>query len=141
MIENVTNLNPQILIFLEGTTHGSFALGDLVYTDTDGRIILGTSNKVLGIAHAGYTGTAGTEVAVEMVNEFDLYAIPYASTTSQALVGRYNDLTYTHDAQVVASTQGSNKDVFIVGLDPRDALGASAGRLLCRFNFSANAVR
>jgi copper oxidase (laccase) domain-containing protein len=141
MVENVTNLNPQIITCLEGTTHGSFALGDIVYTDSAGRIILGTSNKVFGIAHAGYTGTAGTPLAVELINEFDLYSIPYATTTSQGIIGQYNDLTYTHDAQVVAATQGSNKDVFIVGLDPRDALGTSGGRLLVRFNFAANATR
>jgi hypothetical protein len=140
VITNVTNLDPQFVLCQEGATSGSFGNNDLVYTNSAGQVILSTTNKIMGIAHKGYTGTQGTEIPVELVNGWDLYSIPYATTTSQAIVGIYNDLTHTHDAQV-AATAGSAKEVFIVGLDPRDALGTDGGRLLCRFNMKANATR
>jgi hypothetical protein len=142
-IENTTSIQPQVIICQEGATAGSFKNGDLVYTNSSGQVILSTTNAILGIARADASGTQGTELAVELVNEFDVYALPYEGTTvtDMAVVGQPNDLVHTAGAQVVATTQGSAKEVFIVGIDGRQAEGAAGGKLLIRFNNPANLAR
>jgi hypothetical protein len=142
-IKNTTCLQPQVIVCQEGATAGSFKQGDLVYTNSSGQVILSTTNKIFGIARSDASGTQGTELFVELVNGWDVYSLPYEGTTvtDMAVVGQYNDLVHTAGTQTVATTQGSAKEVFIVGIDGMAAEGAAGGGLLIRFNMSANATR
>lgn len=137
-IELYTGLAPQTLICQEGGTSGSYENGDLVKTDSSGQIVLATAGTVLGIARKKYTGTQATELDVEVINFSDIYSMPYSTTTAQNLVGLAKDLVFTAGAQTVTSTN-TYKEVTIVGLDPRDAVGTSGGRVLIKFNPAASA--
>ena len=134
-----TGMTGNVLGYLEGTTSGSYAIGDLVKTDTDGRIVIATGGKILGIARRGYTGVAGTAVEVELIDPNEIYVIQYkASATNQNLVGVECDLVYTVGAHTVDSAATSFDEVEIVGLHPGDAVTTSGGRLLVRFKPGLN---
>lgn len=133
-VESYTGMTGNVLGCLEGTTSGSYAIADLVKTDTDGRCVISTGGKILGIARRGYTGVAATAMEVELINPNEIYVMRYkASATAQTLVGKVADLVYTAGAHTVDDASTTYKEVEIVGLHPSDAIGTSGGRLLVRF--------
>ena len=138
-VTSYTGMTGLVLGFLEGTTSGSYAIGDLVKTDTDGRIVIATGGKILGIARRGYTGVAGSAVEVELIDPNEIYVIRYkAAATNQNLVGVECDLVYGVGAHTVDSAVVTYDEVEIVGLHPGDPVTTSGGRLLVRFKTGLN---
>lgn len=125
---------PQVLPYPEDATHGSFSAGDLVFIHTNGKIrIAVAAGGITGIVRSGYTGTADTIHEVELLDVANVYSVRYkASATAQTLVGDCLDFTMTVGGHTLDES-GATTDVYCVGLDPRDSLGTSGGRLLVRF--------
>lgn len=124
----------------EGTTSGSYVIGDLVKMDTTGRIILATNGIIAGIACMDYTGSvgsAGDTQFMELINFNALYLITTASATAtaQAHIGEVSNLTFTAGEHSVATPTGAAGEVYIVGIYPGD-LAVAGGRLIVRFNAS-----
>jgi len=131
-IELYDGLHPHVLDFQEGTTSGSFEIGDLVKTDSSGQVVIATAGLICGIARKKYTGTAGTTIPVELISFEDIYSCKYSTTTAQSIVGDQATFTFTAGAHVL-TTDASGTDAEIVGLHPGDAVGTSGGRVLFRF--------
>ena len=131
-VELYSETVPQVLPFPEHATHGTFSPGDLVQIDTNGKVQIATAGSMTGIAKTKYTGTTDTAINVELIDPNAIYsARNQATATAQTLVGDCLDFVFTAGAHTLAS--GGTTDVYCVGLDPRDALGTSGGRLLFRF--------
>jgi hypothetical protein len=103
-----------------------------VKIDTDGVMKVATTGAITGIARKNWTSSGGA-TEVELIDLDALYTITCASTTANAALGSDADITFTTTAQTVTSNTSSGVDVLIVALDPRDAVGTSGGRYLCRF--------
>lgn len=132
-VELYSETVPQVLSYPEDTTSGSFSAGDLVFIHTNGKIRIATAGVIAGIARSGYTGDADTLHEVELIDPHAVYSARYkASATAQTLVGDCLDFTFTVGAHTLNESSATT-DVYCVGLDPRDALGTSGGRLLIRF--------
>ncbi len=133
-VERVDGGKPIVLKFEEHGTPGSFSIGDLVALASNGKVQIATAGSaVLGIARRGYTGTENTDIEVELISLDGLYSARYkSSATSQALVGDLVDFTYTAGGHTLDES-GASTDAYVVGLDPRDDLGDSSGRLIIRF--------
>ncbi len=125
---------PQVLPFPEDATHGTFSAGDLVFIHTNGKVRIAVADgPISGIARTKYTGTTDSPIDVELLDPHAVYSARYkASATAQTLVGDCLDFVMTVGAHTLNET-GAGTDVYCVGLDPRDALGVSGGRLLVRF--------
>ena len=124
----------------EGSSSGSYVIGDLVKMDTAGQIIIATNGVVAGIAQMDYTGSAGAAGDVqfmELINWNALYLITTASATAtdQAHIGEVSNLNFTAGAHYVATPTGAGGEVYIVGIYPGD-LAVDGGRLIVRFNAS-----
>ena len=138
-VTSYTGRTGLVLGFQEGATSGSYAIGDLVKTDSNGQVVIATGGKILGIARRGYTGTQASTVEVELIDPNEIYVIQYkASATNQNLVGVECDLVYTVGAHTVDSAATTYDEVEIVGLHPGDAVATSGGRLLVRFKPGLN---
>jgi hypothetical protein len=103
-----------------------------VKIDTDGVMKVATTGAITGIARKNWTSSGGA-TEVELIDLDALYTITCASTTANAALGSDADITFTTTAQTVTSNTSSGVDVLIVAIDPRDAVGTSGGRYLCRF--------
>jgi hypothetical protein len=131
--------NPQVVQIQEAAAGSAndFYAGDLVKTNTDGELVIATAGAIMGIARRAATGTASTEIPVELISADNLYVAKYkASATTEALVGDVVDFTFTAGAHTLDESAAST-DADVVGLDPRDALGTSGGRLVIRFDPNA----
>ena len=125
---------PNIINMQEGTTSGSFGIGDLVKGDTSGQVVIGTAAAFFGIARKGYTGTAGTIIPVELLSPDILYVMRAASstTTAQANVGEEFAVTFTASAHTVAVNTTSGNDGIVYQLHPTDGVKAG-GRYIVKF--------
>jgi len=126
--------NPQITEAEEAAAGSAndFYAGDLVQTDSNGELVIATTDNNWGIAKRAATGTAGTKIPVELISSSNLYVVKYhTDATSEALIGDTLDFTYTAGAHTVDES-GATTDVECVKLDPRDGAVAS-GRLIVRF--------
>jgi hypothetical protein len=129
--------NPQVVQIQEAAAGSAndFYAGDLVKTNTDGELVIATAGAIMGIARRAATGTASTEIPVELISADNLYVAKYkAAATTEALVGDVVD--FTAGAHTLDES-GASLDADVVGLDPRDALGTSGGRLVIRFDPNA----
>ena len=132
-VELYSETVPQVLTFPEHGTPGSFSAGDLVKIATNGKVQIATAGVVTGIARRGYSGTEDTVQEVELIDPNAIYSARYkASATSQSLVGDCLDFTFTVGGHTLDESSATT-DVYCVGLDPRDAVTTSGGRLLVRF--------
>lgn len=128
-----TGLIPQVLEFLEGTSHGSFQDGDLVETDSDGRVVIATSGDILGIARRDATTTAGSAIPVELINPNEIYVVTSSGTTNQNQVGLQLGFdAFTAGGHTVDEAVNTSGEVTMVGLHPTDG-AAAGGRILVRF--------
>jgi len=131
--------NPQVIAIEEAAAGSAndFYAGDLVKTNTDGELVIATAGAIMGIARQAATGTASTKIPVELISADNLYVAKYkAAATTEALVGDVLDFTFTAGAHTLDES-GATTDVDCVGLDPRDDLGTSGGRLIIRFDPNA----
>ncbi len=118
------------IICLEHTTAGGFKDGDLVKL-TSGYVQIATAGVIAGIAHKDASGTAATEIPVELINPISTYRAAYhTDATAQTLVGDLLDFTFTAGAHTLEES-GATTDVYCVGLI--DAAGTTSGKLEVRF--------
>ena len=128
------------IVVQEGTTSGSYVIGDLVKFDTSGQIILASNGVVAGIACMSYTGSAGSAgdtQQMELINFNALYLITGegSTTADQAHCGEVSNLNFTAGAHYVATPSGAAGEVYIMGIYPGD-LSVAGGRYIIRFNAS-----
>jgi len=131
--------NPQVVQIQEAaaSSENDWYAGDLVKTDANGELVIATAGAIMGIARRAATGTASTKIPVELISADNLYVAKYkASATTEALVGDVVDFTFTAGAHTLDES-GATTDADVVGLDPRDDLGTSGGRLVIRFDPNA----
>jgi hypothetical protein len=131
-VELYSETVPQVIVFPEHATSGSFSAGDLVKIATNGKVQIATAGVITGIARRGYSGTEDTNIEVELIDPNAIYSARYkASATAQSLAGDLLDFTFTVGAHTLDEGSATT-DVYCVGLDPRDG-AATSGRLLVRF--------
>jgi len=120
---------PNVVKGLEGATQ-TYKAGDLVKFSA-GYVVIATSNAISGIARKKWTASEA-ECEVELIDTNAIYScrLDTGTTHAQTLVGTIMDFTFTAGAHVLAD---GTTDVYVVGLDPRDAIGTSGGRVLVRF--------
>lgn len=120
------------IIGKEGATQ-TFDRGDLVTLDTSGYVIVATAGSIYGIACKDASGTTGANIEWEPICFDAIYSAHYkASATTLALVGDCLDFTFTIGGHTLDES-GATTDVYCIGLDYRDDLGTSGGRLLVKF--------
>jgi len=131
--------NPQV-VGIEEASAGSandFYAGDLVKADANGELVIATAGAITGIARRAASGTAGTVIPVELISDDNLYVAKYqAAATTEALIGDTLDFTFTAGAHTLDES-GATTDVDCVGLDNRDDVGTSGGRLIVKFKNTA----
>jgi hypothetical protein len=111
----------------------SFKAGDLVYFNSDGLVAIATAGEIDGIAREDASGTTSAEVAVELIDLNAVYSCAYkSSATAQTLAGALADFVFTAGAHTL-DDNGASTDAYVLGLDDRDTVGATGGRLLFRF--------
>jgi len=134
---NMTNTNPVVINYSEDTTAGSFQAGDLVKLHTSGKVRLATADAVaIGIAHADASGTADTQIPVELFNPNDIYVGTQGSTSILTDNGDILDFTSSAGAFTVDNDSAAAATDFIqVGL--YDAAAAS-GRVMLRILAGGN---
>jgi hypothetical protein len=107
--------------------------GDLVKLDTNGYVVIATAGVINGVATKSASGTTAADVEWEPICFDAVYSAHYkASATALALVGDCLDFTFTVGAHTLDES-GATTDVWCVGLDPRDVVTTSGGRLLVKF--------
>ncbi|HUW46172.1 MAG TPA: hypothetical protein VMW50_10315 [Dehalococcoidia bacterium] len=134
---NYTGNSPQVIGVQEASAGSAndFYAQDLVKADSNGELVIATAGVILGIARSPASGTASTVIPVELPNLNDVYVANYkASATAEALIGDVVDFVFTVGAHTLDESSATT-DAYVVGLDPRDAVGTSGGRLLFRFNY------
>jgi hypothetical protein len=133
---------PNIHYYQEATagSANAFYAGDLVQMDSSGELVIASSGVILGIAEKTATGTASTEIPVDVVSADEEFIGKYTSSaTSEALAQDLGDFTFTVSATAghTIAVGGSDADLRIVDHDPRDPWTTSGGRLIIRFLDSA----
>ena len=84
------------------------------------------------------TGTASTKIPVILIDPGHVYSMKYkASATAESLIGQEADIVYTAGAHTIDEASAGDNQLDIVGLDSRDAVTTSGGRLLVRFRSAA----
>lgn len=126
----VAGPNPIVVPAQEGTGQ-SYKAGDLVKWSS-GQLVIATSGAIDGIARRDASGTVSTVCEVELINLDSVYVMTYGTTTSQAVIGSTQDITFTAGGHTTI-TGGSGVDGVVVALDSRDAVGASGGRVYFQF--------
>ena len=128
-VERYTPGNPVKQYGLEGATQ-TYKAGDLVKFSA-GYVVIATSNAISGIACKDWS-VSGAATEVELIDPNAVYSctLGTATTHAQTLVGTIEDFTFTAGAHTLAA---GSTDVYVVGLDRRDAIGATQGRVLVRF--------
>ena len=124
------------IVVQEGTTSGSYEIGDLVKFDSSGQIIIATNGLIAGIACMKYTGSAGSAgdtQQMELINYNALYLMCNTSTAAQTEVGECAAIVFTAGAHTVAEGTTSAGEVQIVGIYPGD-VDVSGGRNIVRFS-------
>jgi hypothetical protein len=117
----------------EGATQ-TFHPGDLVKLDTSGYVVIATSGAITGIACQHATGTTAATIEWEPICFDAIYSAHYkASATAQTLVGDCLDFTTLTVGAHSLDESGATTDVYCVGLDSRDPVATSGGRLLVKF--------
>ena len=123
---------PQVIKGYE-TAGQTFKAGDLLHIDSDGLCCIATAGNIDGIARGDASGTTSAAIEIELINLEAIYTCHYkASATAQTLAGALADFVFDVGAHTL-DDNGATTDVFVVGLDPRDTLGTSGGRILFRF--------
>lgn len=130
--------NPQVVWIEEAAASSAndWYAGDLVKTNTDGELVIATAGAIRGIARRAAQGVDNTKIPVELISHDNLYVVSNtAAATTEDLVGEMADFTFTPGEHYV--TTAGTTDVDVIGLDPRDDLGTSGGRLVVRFMATA----
>jgi hypothetical protein len=132
-VERITPGNPVVVKGLEGASTQTFDAGDLVKFSA-GYVVTATDGVIHGIARRDATGTQSTEIEVELIDKNAVYSAKVGSgeTHAQTMVGTIMDFTFTVAGEHYLSSSGGT-DTLVVALDPRDAVGATQGRVYFKF--------
>ena len=131
-IERYDPGNPIIQKGLEGGSTQTFDAGDPVQFSA-GYVVVATAGSIHGIARRDATATQTSTIEVELIDPNALYSVRCSSGLTHALTlpGTMADFQFTTPGSMVI--EDGTTDVYIVGLDPRDAVGTTNGRVLVRF--------
>ena len=124
--------NPIVVKGVEHATDGGWKIGDLLKIGSNGKWQIGTAGLFYGIARADANGAENFVHEIELISFGNVYSVTYSGTTSVALIGDAVDFTFTAGAHTCVEG-GAGADAYVVGLDTRDAVATSGGRLLVRF--------
>jgi len=105
-----------------------FQVGDLVKFDTSGELVIATASNILGIALKAATGTASTEIPVDVLMGDEFSAVWTSEATTETLLNDIADFTFTTGAQVL--TGAGTTDCVVVDFD--DPVGTSGGRVIVK---------
>jgi len=133
-IERYTPGNPVVIKGLEGAGSQSFDAGDPVKFSA-GYVVVATAGVMNGLARRDATATQSSTIEVELFDPNAVYSVRCSTglTHAQTLVGTNVDFQFTTPGAMVM--EDGTTDAYVVGLDPRDAVGATNGRLLIRFHY------
>jgi len=134
-IDRYTPGNPVVIKGLEGASQTStFLAGDPVKFSA-GYVVVATEGDMNGIARRNPTGTQSSTIEVELIDPNAVYSVRLSTGTThaQALVGTNVDFQFTTPGAMCM--EDGTTDAYVVGLDERDAVGTSGGRLLIRFHY------
>ena len=122
----------------EHATAGSFVAGDLVNVAGGKVRILQSDQNIFGIALGKASGTADTDIPVEVISPDKVYVAQADTTTAVTQVNNDYGLNIgTAGNMSVDIGDTSTTSVVVVDLDPRDAVGTNGGRLLVKFTTAA----
>lgn len=88
------------------------------------------TNGILGIADQDATGVTDTPIICVEASPDVVFVVNNKSTTAVADVGKQAQLDLTSSNWTIDVTDNTGGQVSIVGLDPRDTVGDTNGRLL-----------
>lgn len=126
--------NPNVHYYQEAAAGSAndFYAGDLVQVDSAGELIIATASNILGIALKTATGTASTEIPVDVLGDMDEISVKYkASATAEGLALDLVDFTFTAGAHTVNET-GATTGAIVIDHDEHDPWGTTSGRLIVR---------
>jgi len=128
-VERITPGNPVVVPALEGAGQ-SYVAGDLVQFAA-GYVVVASEGIMHGIARKDWS-LSGAACEVELIDRDAVYSAKVGTgvTHAQTLVGTIMDFAFTAGAHYLET---SGDEVDVVALDPRDAIGASQGRVYFRF--------
>ena len=131
-IERYDPGDPIVQKGLEGASTQTFDAGDPVKFSA-GYVVVATAGAIHGISRTDATGTQSSTIEVELIDPNARYSVRCSTglTHAQTLVGTMADLDFTTPSAMVL--EDGTTDTYIVGLDPRDAVGTTSGRVLVRF--------
>lgn len=121
-----------ILHFPEAASQ-SFKRGELVYL-ASGKVTICSANPtdILGIAQADASGTTDTDVAVAIATDDVVFSGNVSGTNVTAVtnVGESYPIAAASNKWHVDNSTFANARVLVIGLDGRDTVGDTAGRVL-----------
>lgn len=128
------NPAPKVYNYPEHATHGSFAVGDLVKLDTNGKLQVAASDQALfGVAKKGYSGTEGTLIPVMVLDSNAEFVMQADTTTTIANEGVDYGLNIgTPGSMSVDVGDETTTSVVVQRLDERDGPKAN-GRVVVKF--------
>ena len=131
-IERYTPTDPVVVKGLEGASTQTYDAGDPVKFSA-GYVVVATAGAIHGISRTDATGTQSSTIEVELIDPNARYSVRCSTglTHAQTLVGTMVDFQFTTPGAMVV--EDGTTDAYIVGLDPRDTVGATNGRVLVRF--------
>lgn len=129
-IERWTPGDPVKVRALEGATQ-TYKAGDPVRLSA-GYVVVAAAGQFSGIACKDWSAS-GAATEVELIDPNAVYSVRCSTglTHAQTLVGTIADFVFTTPGAMDLET--GTTDTYIVGLDPRDAIGTTSGRVLVRF--------
>jgi len=115
----------------------TFVVGDLLYLNSGAATLVTTSQEtqIFGIAlkRATNVTTGNADIPILTISPEGLYVAQSDTTTAVAHVGEDYGLNYTSGSMSVDIGDTTSTSVRIEMLDSRDAVGASGGRYVVRF--------
>ena len=139
-VRSVTRVtgSPNIHYYQEASagSANAFYAGDLVQLDAAGELVIADGTAILGIAEKTATGTASTEIPVDVISAEELFIMKSSETTLEAHAQDFGAITFTLSAtagHTVASGGANTDECRIIDHHPADPWGTLNGRLIVKF--------
>lgn len=139
--KTISGNGAQLVPYPEAATQ-TFVRGEVVYLVSGKVTEISADNpgQILGVAAEAASGTTDTPILVWVANDDTIFSASYsddsqaAAATAVSIVGLRKILDRdTANSQVYVSNSGTTPRVTILGLDERDPVGDSGGRVLFQF--------
>jgi len=132
-VARVLTGGPPLTLSFGEASGQTFKRGEFVYLVAGLVTICGANpTSILGIALRDASGTAGTAIPVALANDSNIFVgnVAASGITSLSQIGLSYALAIASAMTHIDITSwGTNARALIVGLDPRDTVGDTAGRL------------